>query len=95
VDWGFGMTERTKSGQADETPQGLRTLPTIYADRVFVNYWADHLKISFAERIDGVNYYRSSVVMEANDIKRLAKILQEVLDEWKTDEVEPKAAEGD
>ena len=66
-------------GEPENTPSGILGLPSTYVETTFCNYWTGHVKISFAERIDGKPHYRLSVVMEVNRVKALIRNLQSVL----------------
>jgi len=73
------MASRPKPDEDIKTPEGLIGLPATYVDTVFCNYWTDHVRISFAETIDGNSYFRSAVVMETPAVRNLIETLQEVL----------------
>jgi hypothetical protein len=56
-------------------------VPTLFCDDTYLQYWKGHIKILFAELgKKGEPYWRTGVLMEARDVRDLAKRLNVLLD---------------
>jgi hypothetical protein len=93
------MSQSQADEQADEkkeleSPKGATPFPTVYVDSFFLTYWADRMKISFSEIIDGTEYFRASFMLPMSDAVILAnRILEankETVDQAKS-EMDDKA----
>jgi hypothetical protein len=72
------------------SPVGMRELTTVFVEYTYATYWKGHIKVSFAEYIDGQAYWRTSVVLETNGIRRLIRTLRACLKELgEPEEIQP------
>lgn len=62
-------------------PEGVGEIPAFYVDTWYYNWWPTGLRLTFGERLSGKSYYRTAIMLDVPEIKRLIKGLQEVIDD--------------
>ena len=76
----------SKPEEEDDPKEAARehaiySLTTVYADIYTLSWWKGHIRIAFGEESVSENeYWRSAVVMQSRDVKRLIKSLQRALE---------------
>jgi hypothetical protein len=67
-------------------PSSAKDLPAIYVDTCFATRWAGHVRLAFGETLDGIPHYRTVILMEVSEIRRLIDFLAETVDEMEEKE---------
>jgi len=75
------MADIDEPERPEKTPEGIADLPSIYVEVTHTTWWAGHLKIAFAEKIDGKRKWRTAILMEERDVRSMIHALNVILKE--------------